>query len=195
MAAGPHVLDSREELAAIAHPTRLKVLDALRAADSAAGVARRLGEPRQRINHHVKELARAGLLRSAGERRTGNFVEQLFEAVAGTFVISPRLTWLDESRMKALRDQASLEHLVSFGERVQRDAAALLDRAAFDGVEIASAAVEMEVRLADGPARAAFLDDYLELVAGLVEKHATAGGPTYRVGMAIHPDPEEKTAR
>ena len=80
------VLDSSEQLAAITHPTRLRVLDALRAPDSAAGVARQLGEPRQRINHHVRELAKAGLLVEAGERRKGNFVEQLYESAAGTFV-------------------------------------------------------------------------------------------------------------
>lgn len=195
MASGSHMLDSREELAAIAHPTRLGVLDALRAPDSAAGVARTLGEPRQRINHHVKELARVGLLRSAGERRNGNFVEQLFESVAGTFVISPRLTWSDEHRVRALRDQLSLEHLVSFGERLQRDAAALLDQAAFDGAEIPSAAVDTEIRFADSEARAAFLDDYLELVAALIDRHATTDGPTFRVGLAVHPVPDKGSDR
>ena len=89
---GTAVLESADQLAAITHPTRLRVLDALRAPDSAAGVARALGEPRQRINHHVRELAKAGLLVDAGERRKGNFVEQLYESAAGTFVVSPRLT-------------------------------------------------------------------------------------------------------
>lgn len=191
MAAGSHVLDTDEELAAISHPVRLRVLDALRSPDSAAGVARMLDEPRQRINHHVKELARVGLVRSVGERRRGNFMEQLFEAVAGTFVISPRLTWQDPERVGALRDQTSLENLVEFGERLQRDAAALLDRAAFEGDEIPSAAVEAEVRFGDGEARAAFVDEYLALVAGLIEKYAASDGPAFRVGLAVHPHPEE----
>src|SRR3954470_23712153 len=142
MVAGSAVLDTDEQLCAIAHPTRLRILDALRVADSAAGAARRLGEPRQRINHHVRELAKAGLLVSAGERRKGNFVEQLYESAGGTFVVSPRLTWGDGARLRAIADQVSLEHLVSFGERLQRDAATLLDRAAFDGEQIASATVE-----------------------------------------------------
>ncbi len=191
MATGSHVLESSEELAAIAHPTRLRVLDALRSRDSAAGVARTLGEPRQRINHHVKELERAGLVHHAGERRRGNFIEQLFESIAGTFVISPRLTWTDEARVQALRDQLSLENLVSFGERLQCDAAALLDLAAFDAEQIPSAAVDTAIRFADAEARAAFLDEYLALVAELVEKYAASTGPGFRVRVAVHPDPEE----
>ena len=84
----------------------------------------------------MRELAKAGLLVEAGERRKGNFVEQLYESAAGTFVVSPRLTWGDGARLRAIADQVSLQHLVDVGERLQRDAAALLDRAAFDGEEI-----------------------------------------------------------
>ncbi len=191
MAVGPAVLETREQLAAITHPTRLRILDALRAADSAAGVARRLSEPRQRVNHHVHELVKAGLLVEAGERRKGNFVEQLYESAAGTFVVSPRVTWGDGARLRAIADQVSLHHLVDVGERLQRDAAALLDRAAFDDVQIASAAVEATVRFADAGTRAAFLDEYLALTAGLVEKHASTDGEAFTVTIVVHPRPEE----
>ena len=187
MAAGSGVIETTEQLAALTHPTRLRVLDALRTADSAANAARRLGEPRQRINHHVRELASAGLLVEAGERRKGNFVEQLYESVAGTFVLSPRLMWGDRERLEAIADQVSLEHLVEFGERVARDAATLLDRAAFDGEQIPSAAVEATVRFADAETRAAFLEEYLELTARLVERHAGRTGDAFTVGLVVHP--------
>jgi DNA-binding transcriptional ArsR family regulator len=192
VATGTGLLETAEQLAAVTHPTRLRLLDALRTADSAAGAARRLGEPRQRINHHVRELAKAGLLREAGERRKGNFVEQLYESAAGTFVVSPRLTWGDGERLRALADQVSLRHLVSVGESLQRDAAALLDRAAFDGEQIASAAVEAEVRFASPEDRAAFLDEYLALTARLVEAHASAEGEAFKVVLITHPSTEEQ---
>jgi DNA-binding transcriptional ArsR family regulator len=51
------------------HPVRLAVLEVLREPDSAARVARRLGQPREAVNYHVEELGRAGLVRPAGERR------------------------------------------------------------------------------------------------------------------------------
>ena len=184
------VLDTSDELAAITHPTRLRVLDALRSPDSAASVARRLGEPRQRINHHVRELAKAGLLVDAGERRKGNFVEQLYEARAHTFVLSPRLTWGDGARLRAIADQVSLQELVEVGERVQRDAAALLDRAAFDGEQVPSAAVAATVRFADAESRAAFLDEYLALTASLIERHAAREGEAYTVALVTYPETE-----
>lgn len=193
MATGAALIDTPEELVAVTHPTRLRILDQLRTRDSAAGVARRLGEPRQRINHHVRELAKAGLLVSAGERRNGNFVEQLYESAAGTFVLSPRITWGDGARVRALADQLSLRHLVEFGERLQRDAASLLDRASFEGVEIPSASVEATVSFANDSARSAFLDDYLRLTAELIEKHAAAGGDDYTVGLVVHPSVREGT--
>ena len=140
-------------MAALTHPVRIAALGALRTPDSAAGVARAIGQSRQLVNYHLKELERAGLIVPAGERRKGNFVEQLFRAVASTFVVSPRLVWGGADRERALRDQASLEHLVVLGERLQRDTTVLLDRAAFDGEEIASATVEGEIRFADEAAR------------------------------------------
>ena len=191
MATGSISLDTTDQLVAITHPTRLRILDSLRQPDSAAGVARKLGEPRQRINHHVRELARVGLLLHAGERRKGNFIEQLYESAAGTFVLSPRLTWGDGERARAMADQLSLQHLIEFGERLQRDAAGLLDRAAFDGVEIHSAAVEATVHFADADTRRAFLEEYLELTRRLIERHADAAGPAYSVGLVIHPEVSE----
>lgn len=191
MAAGTAVLETSEQLAAIMHPTRLRILDVLRDADSAAGVARRLGEPRQRINHHVRELARVGLLVDAGERRRGNFVEQLYESTAGTLVVSPRLTWGDGARLRAIADQVSLQHLIQVGERLQRDAAALLDRAAFDGQEIPTVTVEATLRFRDPAARAAFLDEYLALTSRLIEQHAAPNGEAFTVALVAHPSTEE----
>ena len=191
MVARAKVLTSEPELMAVTHPTRLRILDSLRAPDSAAGVARTLGEPRQRINHHVKELEKAGLVVPAGERRAGNFVEQLYRSAAGTFVLSPRLTWGDGARLRALADHLALRHLVEFGERLQRDAAGLLDRAAFDGEDVPSAAVEAVVHFPDADARSAFLDEYVALVGDLIERHASAAGPAFSVGLVVHPTPEE----
>jgi DNA-binding transcriptional ArsR family regulator len=184
------VLDTTEQLVAITHPTRLRILDALRDADSAASVARQLGEPRQRINHHVRELAKAGLLVDAGERRKGNFVEQLYRSKAGTFVVSPRLTWGDGERLRAIADQVSLQHLVELGERTQRDAAALLDRAAFGGELIPTATVVATARFGDAESRAKFLDEYLALTGALIERHAADAGEAFTVALAAYPSTE-----
>jgi DNA-binding transcriptional ArsR family regulator len=187
-----HTIDDPDALQAVAHPLRIRILDALREPDSAAGVARRLGEARQKVNYHIKELERAGLLRHRGDRRNGNFVETLFQSTARTLVVSPRAAWGDPRRLAALVDQLSLEHLVTLGERLERDAAVLLDRAAFDGATIASAAIEGEVFLDTDRDRAAFLKEYLAAVGPVLKKYSTGSGTRYRVALAAYPDPAGK---
>ena len=185
------LLDDPEAVQALTHPVRVRVLEALRTPDSAAGVSRRIGQSRQNANYHLKELERAGLVQRAGERRKGAFTEQLYRASASTYVVSPRVAWGDERRASTMRDQVALENLVALGERLQHDASDLLDHATFDGEEIASAAVEAEVRFADDEARAEFMADYLAALGPLLKKHGSSHGKSYRVAVAAYPDSEE----
>ena len=184
------VIDDPERLSALASPIRLAILDGLREPGSAATVARLIGETRQKANYHVKALLDAGLVRAAGERRTGNFVEQLYESVAGTFLVSPRIAWSDDRRQDALTAQVPLEHLVGVGERLQRDAIELLDRAAFDGDEIPSASVEATVHFADEARRQAFLEEYLAAIKPLLKKYGSRRGDPFCVALAVYPRPE-----
>jgi DNA-binding transcriptional ArsR family regulator len=180
-----------QALQALAHPLRVQILERLREPASAATVARELRLPRQRVNYHLKELEKAQLVRAVGERRSGNFIETLYESVARTFVVSPRVAWADPRRATALAEQFSLEQLVLLGERLQRDAAVLLDRAAFDGQQIASASVETDVRFATAQDRAEFLNAYLAAVGPLIKRYASATGSPYRVALAAYPDVED----
>jgi DNA-binding transcriptional ArsR family regulator len=179
-----------ERLGALAHPMRVQILDALREPASAAAVARAIGQARQKVNYHLKELEAAGLVTLVGERRTGNFVESLYQAVARTFLVSPEVAWADGRRSTTLADQHSLGTLVLLGERLQRDAAVLLDRAAFEGEEIASASVVAEACFAGEEDREAFLKEYVRMTAELLEKHGNKEGAPYRVVLAAYPEAE-----
>jgi DNA-binding transcriptional ArsR family regulator len=183
-------LGDLEAVQVLGHPLRVQILEALREPDSAAGVARRIGLARQKVNYHLKELERVGLVQPTGERRSGNFIETLHQSVARSFVVSPSVAWSDPKRMEALRAQHSLQTLVVLGERLQADAAALLDRAAFDGEEIASASVDAEARFASEADRAAFLEHYVLAVQQLLERYATRDGEPYRVVVAAYPETE-----
>jgi hypothetical protein len=160
---------------ALNHPIRRAVLKALREPNSAAAVARDIGLP----------------VRPAGERRKGHLIEKLYEAVAGTFVISPRLAWDDEQRTSAIRDQISLRHLVLLGEELQQDANGLIDRAAFDGDDIPSASVAAEVRFTTEEDRGAFMEEYLALLGPLLDRYGSTDGKRFKVLLAAYPNPEE----
>ncbi len=186
------LVDRPDAVQALAHPLRLRILEALRGAESAAGIARVVGSTRQNVNYHVRELERAGLVRNAGERRTGNFVEQLYEPVANTLMVSPRLTW-GEGQRAALQDQVSLEQLVDLGERIQRDAAGLLDRATYEGLHVSSASVVAEVRFPGPAERSAFMEEFLAALGPLLRKYGATEGVPYRAALAVYPEPEEES--
>jgi hypothetical protein len=100
------------------------------------------------------------------------------------------VAWSDPKRLEALRAQHSLHTLVVLGERLQADAAALLDRAAFDGEEIASASVTAQASFASEDDRAAFLEHYVLAVQQLLERYATREGEAYRIVIAAYPQTE-----
>jgi DNA-binding transcriptional ArsR family regulator len=179
-----------EALQALAHPTRVEILEALRDPASAAAVARQIGQPRQRVNYHLKALEDAGLVEPVGERQSGNFVERLYRSVARAFVVAPEVAWRSGRRLEALRSQHALETLVAFGERLQADAVELLDRAAFDDEEIASAAVSAEACFDTPEDRAAFMREYLLATRALLERYGSREGAPYRVVLAVHPQTE-----
>ena len=186
-------LEAPAAIAAVTHPVRAAILAQMREPATAAEAARATGQSRQNAAYHVQELVKVGLLRHAGERQKGNFREQLYVSVAPTFVISPRSTWAgDARRPQAIADQLSLGQLVVHGEQLQRDAAALLDRAAFDGEEIPSASASTEIRFASDEARAVFLREYVDMLTVLATKHGAKTGDSYRVLFAAYPNPEER---
>lgn len=184
-------LDSPEEITAATHPSRAAILAAMRTPTTAAAAGRAVGMSRQNAAYHVRELVKAGLLRHTGERENGAFREQLYEARARSFVISPRSTW-GEERIRALADQASLGRLVELGEQLQRDATVLLDQAAFDGTDVPSASAQTEIRFPTPEARAAFLRECLDAVARLATEHGARDGMPFRVLVAAYPDTEQE---
>ncbi len=192
MQASVELLTDPLKISALAQPLRAQILEALRTADTAAGLARRFGRTRQGLGYHLKELERVGLIRHAGERRKGNFVEQLYEATARRFIVSSRFAADPERLAAVFRDQVSLAQLSDLGERLQRDAAGLVDLAAFDGAEIPSATVEAELRFLDEAARAAFMAEYVELVKALLARHGRGEGERFRVALAAYPELEER---
>lgn len=184
------VLDDPQALQVLGHPLRVQILEALREPGSAAGVARTIGQARQKVNYHLKELETGGLIERVGERRVGNFVESLYRAVARSFLVSPEVAWSDPRRLETLRQQHSLRTLVLLGERLQSDAAILVDRAAFEGEEIASASVMAEARFGSEGEREAFLNEYLKQTAELLDKYGKKEGAPYRVLLAAYPEAE-----
>ena len=93
--AGPgravQMIESLEQSAVLMDAARLELMRALDGPASASDLARRLGLPRQRVNYHLRELERVGLVREVEQRRKGNCVERRMVASAQSYVISPEV--------------------------------------------------------------------------------------------------------
>ena len=76
------VISSPGRAAMMLDPLRLRLLEGLRLPDSAAGLARRLRLPRQRVNYHLRELEKQRLVELAGRRRRGNCTARILRATA-----------------------------------------------------------------------------------------------------------------
>ena len=96
------VADRRSAAVLVKHPLRVDILRAAHEPTSASRIASELGLPRQKVNYHVRELARAGLLRRAGRRKRGNMYEQRYVATARQYVLSPEVRAEIESQQTPL---------------------------------------------------------------------------------------------
>lgn len=171
------VLSEPARAAAVLHPVRRRLLAELEQPDSAAGLARRLGLPRQRLNYHLRELEKAGLVEPVEERRRGNCVERLVRATARGWVISPAALGPLAADPAAVEDRHSSAWLVALAARALREVAALRDAAAVVGRPLATLGLETEVRFASPADRAAFTGELVKRVAELVARYHTDTAP------------------
>jgi DNA-binding transcriptional ArsR family regulator len=177
------------------HPTRTSVLACLRRPASATEVALELGLPPARVNHHVRRLRDARLIRRAGSRRVRNLTETLYIAVARTYVLTEALTPGHELRRRFRAGDAArpLRNLAALGDRLAGDALLLLDEAAGGERDVSSFATSLDLRFPDAQARAAFLADLLGAVKELRLKYgADESAPAdpeerYRAVVACYP--------
>ncbi len=188
-------VEDPETAAILLHPTRAAVLARLRRPASATEVARELDLPPPRVNHHVRRLREAHLVRRAGQRRVRNLTETLYVSIARTFVLSEALTPGHDVRRRFRESDAArpLRNLAALGDRLAGDALLLLDEAAGGERDVSSFATSLKLRFPDAQSRAAFLADLLGAVRelrsryGAEETGSTDPDETYRAVIACYP--------
>jgi len=163
----------------LGHPLRLKLLEHLSEPDSASGLARKLGVPRQVLNYHLKALEGAGVVEFVEERPRGGMKERVMRATAHSYLISPEALGAVEPDPKRLRDRFSWAYLVAAAAKIVRDLGILRERADRAGQRLATFTLETEVRFGSARARDEFTRDLAEKVAELSVKyhdeHARSG--------------------
>ncbi len=169
---------------------RIKLLEELQRPDSAAGLSRRMGIPRQKLNYHLRELEDAGLVELVEERKRGNCVERLLRASARRYVISPEVLGELGGRSEEVRDHFSSSYLVAVASKVIGEVAHLREQADEAGKKLPTMALESEVRFADASQRNAFAKELSDAVAHLIVKYHDAEAPegrAFRLVLAAYP--------
>ena len=184
MLAALQIVQSPEKAGVLLQPGRLRLLEQLTEPDSAAGLARRLGVPRQKLNYHLRELERAGFVELFEERRKGNCIERVVRATAREFLVAPH------AGKATVADRFSAAYLVSVAARAIRDLATLCLRAGRAGKRIATLTLETEIRFASAESRAAFSQELTASIAQLASKYhneRAEGGRPFRLVTVSYP--------
>jgi DNA-binding transcriptional ArsR family regulator len=184
------VIASAGRAAALLDPLRRRLVEELREPDSAAGLARRLRIPRQKVNYHVRELEKQHLVELVGRRRRGNCTARVLRATAQAYVISPAALGGIGADPAAVRDRFSAAYLVAVAARAVRDVGELGARAEKAGRRLATLTLEAEVRFASAEARAGFAEGLTRALARLTARYHDAkapGGRSFRFVLAGYP--------
>ena len=176
------------------HPTRLRLLANLAMPDSAAGLARQLGLPRQRINYHLRELESQRLIELVEERRRGSVTERLYRRTGRAYALSPATLGPLALSPDDLQDTFSAAYLMALASRTLQELAELEEGARRARQKLPTFALETEVRFASPKDRAAFAEELACAVAELVEKYhdeGAAGGRRFRLQCGAYPRPKD----
>lgn len=187
-----NVIRSRATAAKVLQPLRQRILGDLGEARSASGLARRLGLPRQKVNYHLRELEKDGLVELVEERRRGNCVERIVKATARSYLISPEALGTLGSDPEEIRDRFSAAFLIATAARAVRELGELQAGAAAAGKRLATLTLASEVRFATAEARTAFAEDLAAALARLTARYhdeTAPGGRRFRFFVGGYPAP------
>lgn len=171
-------------------PTRARLLAELAEPGSATTLAARVGLPRQKVNYHLRELERHGLVELVEERRKGNVTERVLRAAAASYVISPVALAAVQPDPGRSPDRLSAHWLLALAAKLVRDVGELLSGSAREGKRVATFALDGEIRFASAADRAAFAQELASAVAALAGKYHDESAPRgrpHRLVVAVHP--------
>jgi DNA-binding transcriptional ArsR family regulator len=183
---------------ALLHPLRLRILDALREPDSAAGLARRFRMPRQKMNYHVRELARAHFLERAGQRRRRNMIERRYRTTAQGYVLSPELLGRMGLPREHAEDVLSAAYLLGRMAVAQAELVYASREAATQRKRLTTLSVSAELRFESAEQRAKFAAELqrsiIDVIGRFASPHTMADGSAgagrpYRLLLGCYPIP------
>ena len=188
------VIDDPAAAVVALDPIRARLLAELAVPGSAASLAGRVGLARQKVNYHLRALEAHGLVRAVEERRWGGLVERRVIASAASYVVSPAALGEAAGDPARTSDRLSARFLIALAARIVREVGELLRGSKEQGKQLATLALDTEVRFRSPADRAAFTVELTNAVTGLVARYhdaAAPGGRPHRLILVAHPSPRK----
>lgn len=177
------------QAAAMLDPARLALLKSLATPASAADLARQTGQPRQRINYHLKELESVGLLRLVEQRKKGNCTERIVQATASAYLVSPEVLGSLGSTKAMVQDRFSSAYLIAVAAEAIREVALLRENAQAAGKQLPTMTVQTHVAVTSIEQQIAVGKELSDAVAKVVAKHHNPipGSRLFKINLASYP--------
>src|SRR4051812_3777023 len=185
------LLDRPDRLRAALPPIRRRLLERLRRPASATEMAAEMAMSRQRLNYHLRELEKAGLVHLVEERQRRGCVERILAARADAFVVDPAVMGSRAARAikVSAQDRYSAEHLIDAAGDVVRHVARMRTRAEQEGTRLLTFAIDTEVSFATPADLDRFTTALAEFVARAAGTDNHPGGRRFRILLGGHPAP------
>jgi DNA-binding transcriptional ArsR family regulator len=190
------ITQPKRAAAILAHPLRARILARARSPISASDLARSLGQPRQRLNYHVRQLAQTGFLLPVAQQKKRNMLEQQYVASAHSYVLTPDVLGEIAADPAALTDASSAAHLVAVCSVAQTEIAAVMAAAADAGVRLRTISLEADLQFESAAQRTEFAQALAAAVDDVVARHSSplsartegaAGGRPFKLFLGCYP--------
>ena len=176
-------------------PLRREILSHARTPVSAAGIAATMKRPRQVINYHVRELARAGFLKRAGRARKRGLTEQRYVVSAQAYVLAPEVLGAMDATAAdpATADKAGAAYLLMLATRLQRELSESWRKSESEGTPLPLLSLDTEFGFSSAAQRARFADALTRAVTKVVADHTTTSKPAFRLVLGCYPQPPDES--
>jgi predicted ArsR family transcriptional regulator len=159
-------------------PFRLVLLKGLKEPESASGLARRLGLPRQQVNYHLRELERTGFIEMSEARQRRGCTERIMRLTSRVSFTEPN------------GDDFAGAHLIAAASAVASEVTELRARAEAAGKRLVTTTLQSEIKFPTPDDYRAFVEGLTAEVARLVARHAAPDDPrsrAHRLTITLNP--------
>jgi len=193
---GVAIISEPERASVFLKDPRRRILQMALEPLSAVEMAERLGESRQRVGYHVRQLVDAGLLEDLEIARRGAMIDKRYRASAASYALAPSLLGSLAARVESSADRESVAYLLGALNEVQDDLARVLATRESSTERLPTLTLSTRLRFGDAAARGAFADALMKALTDVVARYSTPHerddgsapeGEPFRLTLTLNP--------